>query len=301
MGFFDRLFGKKPTAPAQSELGEEDDIQPTDSQPIQGPPEFVRAAEMQRAYWTHDPLEQTQLEARSAEQLDWRERLRLHHLICLQRLKTGPERAAATEKCRQTVRGMIAPDSPYRPRPAMVWQGQSAQPGAGREPDIQGEFLNPSLTHLGCLEVYRVDAANQPIRLDFVGFDELSGVVFAPPNLIRAAKLFYEDGRRRGRPRPPAVRFDLGHRQRVRPCGPDDAVRVPFGRRGGRGALGASGVGVGQQDFSVRGHDGGSNLFGLGSVNEISFPLDMRDLRFDAKARARGIDPDEVRRSMGAA
>ena len=66
-------------------------------------------------------------------------------------------------------------------------------------------------------------------------------------------------------------------------------------------ALGVSGIGVGHQDFSVRGHDGGLFLFGLGSVAEISFPLDMRDPRFDAKARARGIDPDEVRRNMGGA
>jgi hypothetical protein len=48
---------------------------------------------------------------------------------------------------------------------------------------------------------------------------------------------------------------------------------------------------VGQQDLSVRSHDGGSSLFGIGSVSEISFPLDMRDPRFDTKARARGIDP----------
>jgi len=50
MGFFDRLFGKKPAISAPPELGEDDDIQPTGSQPIHGPPEFVRTAEMQRAY-----------------------------------------------------------------------------------------------------------------------------------------------------------------------------------------------------------------------------------------------------------
>lgn len=298
MGFFDRLFGKKLSAPARSEPGEDDGIQPTDSQPIHGPPEFVRAVEIQRAYWTHNPQEQAQLEARRSEELDWRERLRLHHLISLQRLNTGPERAAATEKCRHTVRGLIAPDSPYRPRAAMVWQGQSAKPGEGREPDMQGEFLNPSLTHLGCLEVYRVDTNNQPIRLDFVSFDELSGVVFAPPNLIRAAKLFYDDGRGEivlvpllyGLTWAIGNEFDRAGRM-TRFVAHLDGEEV--------GRLGASGIGVGQQDFSVRSQDGGSRLFGLGSVSELSFPLDMRDPRFDAKARARGIDPDEVRRSMG--
>ena len=278
-------------------MGEDEDILPTDSQPIHGPPEFVRAAEMQRAYWTHDPQEQAELEARGAERLDWRERLRLHHLICLQRLDTGPERAVATEKCRQTVRGLIAPDSPYRPRAAMVWKGQSAQQGADRQPDMQGEFLNPSITHLGCLEVYRVDTDNQPTRLDFVSFDELSGVVFAQPNLIRTAKLFYEDGR--GEivlvPLLYGLTWSIGNEwdragRMTRFVSHLDGEEV--------GALGASGMGVGQQDFSVRRQDGGSSLFGLGSVTELSFPLDMRDLRFDAKARARGIDPDEVRRNI---
>jgi hypothetical protein len=298
MGLFDRLFGKKPAVPAPDPVSEDDEIPPANPQPINGPPEFVRAAEMQRAYWTHNAEEQFQLEARGVEQIGWRELLRLHHLICLQRLNPGLEREAATEKCRQTVRRLLMADSPYRPRPAMVWQGQAAQPGTSREPDMQGEFLNPSLTHLGSLEVYWVDAANQPTRIDFVGFDELSGVVFAPPNLIRAAKLFDEDGR-------------------------DEIVLVPllYGLtwaigneydRAGRmtrfvahldgeevGGLGASGIGVGQQDLSIRSQDGGSSLFGLGSVAELSFPLDMRDPRFDDKARARGIDPDEVRRRMG--
>ena len=64
-------------------------------------------------------------------------------------------------------------------------------------------------------------------------------------------------------------------------------------------ALGASGLGVGQQDFAIRNQDGGRRLFGIGSMAQISFPLDMRDTQFDERARARGIDPGEVRRRMG--
>ena len=48
MGFFDRLFGKKLAAPAPAQMGDDDDIQPTGSQPINGPPEFIRAVDMQR-------------------------------------------------------------------------------------------------------------------------------------------------------------------------------------------------------------------------------------------------------------
>jgi hypothetical protein len=298
MGYFDRLFGKKPAAPAPDPVGEEDDIPPASPSPIHGPREFVQAAEMQRAYWTHNTEEQSHLQARGIEQLGWRELLRLHHLICLQRLNPGPERGTAAEKCRQTVRRLLAAGSPYRPRPAMIWQGQSAQGGAGRQPDMQGEFLNPSLTHLGCLEVYRVNAANQPTRIDFVGFDELSGVVFAPPNLIRAAKLFYEDGRSEIVlvPLLYGLTWAIGNEY-------DRAGRmtrfVAYLNAEEVGALGASGIGVGQQDLSIRTQDGRGNLFGLGSVAELSFPLDLHDPRFDEKARARSIDPDEVRRRMG--
>jgi hypothetical protein len=148
--------------------------------------------------------------------------------------------------------------------------------------------------------VYRVDAANRPVRLDFVSFDELSGVVFGPPSLVRAAKLFYDDGRGE------VVLVPLLY-------GLTWAIGDEFDRAGRMtrfvahlddeelGALGASGIGVGQQDLSVRRRDGSGSLFGLGSVAEVSFPLDVRDPRFDAKARARGIDPDDVRRRTGGA
>jgi hypothetical protein len=140
MGFFDRLFGRKPAAPAPDPVDEAQDLQPTAAQPIQGPPEFLRAVELQRAYWTHDADEQAQLEARGVDRLSWRETLRLHHLICLQRLNPGPGRAAAAEKCRQTARRLLAPASPYRPRPALVWQGQAAQPGTAENRTCKASF-----------------------------------------------------------------------------------------------------------------------------------------------------------------
>ncbi len=257
---------------------------------------FDRGAELQRTYWTHKPEEQSLLEGRGVEQLNWRERLRLHHLICLYRLNADPERTGTTEKCGAIVRRLVAVDSPYRPRLAMIWQRQSSQERE-REPDLHGELLNPSLTHLGCLEIYRVDAANQPTGIDFVSFDELSGVMFAPPALIRGAKLFYEDGRTE------IVRVPLLY-------GLTWAIGYEPDRLGQTTrfvahlevemihGLARLGMGVGQQDFFIRHQSGGRCLFGLGSVAEISFPLDMRDPRFDEKARTRAIDPDEVRRRI---
>lgn len=141
-------------------------------------------------------------------------------------------------------------------------------------------------------------AANRPpSRMDFVSFDDLAGVGFAPPHLIRGAKLYYEDGRAE------IVRLPLLY-------GLTWAIGNQHDRAGRMtrfvgnlndadiGRLGASGLGVGHQDFKLRREDGGGNLLGLGSVSEIAFPLDMGDPRFDEKARARGLDPDEVRRQV---
>jgi hypothetical protein len=68
-----------------------------------------------------------------------------------------------------------------------MWQRHSTQPEADREPDLDGELVNPSLTHLGCLEVYRIDELKHPRRMDFVSFDELTGIQFGPVSLIHAA------------------------------------------------------------------------------------------------------------------
>ena len=300
MGFFSRLFGKQPAAAPSDDLDDDfddDEFSSAPAQPVQGPPEFVKAVKLQEAYWSFNSAEYAQLESRGVEQLSWPDLFRYHHLNCLRRLGKGPERELSNAPCLQSLQRLLLPESPYRARPALVWQGLAAPQGNEREPDLQGEMLNPSLTHLGCLEVCRVDAKHLPTRLDFVSFDELAGVMFAPPSLLRAAKLFYNDGRdevvlvpllygitwSRGNAYDRAgemTRF-LAHLDSEQPTG-----------------LGVSGLGIGQQDLTLHNQQGGASLFGLGSVSEISFPLDMRDLRFDEKARARGIDPEEVRQRM---
>lgn len=297
MGIFDKLFGKKSTNRPGSPVEAASGAPSTRAQPIEGPPEFVRAAEMQRAYWTHDAEEQRRLEARGVDQLGWRDLLRLHHLSCLQRLSGEPERGTAAEIGLQTAHRLLSSDSPYRPRMAMIWQAHAAQPGAGDEPSLTGDLLNASLSHLGCLEVYRLDATNQPSQIDFVSFDELSAVMFAAPSLMRAAKLFYEGGREE------IVLVPLLY-------GLTWAIGDELDRAGrmtrfvahldseALGAYGASGVGVGHQDLTIRGREGEGSLFGLGSVAKLSFPLDMSDPRFDERARGRGIDPDDLRRHV---
>jgi hypothetical protein len=306
MSFFDRLFGKKAPPPSSDKVIEPTIPRPVDKPapatptprpPIEGPPEFVRAVELHRAYWTYNAQELWLLESRGLEQLSWRERLRLHHLACMERLGGDTEHMPSTDKRKLTTPRLLAADSPYRPRAAMIWRAQAAERVGQKMPDMQGLFLNASLTHLGCLEIYRVDADNQPTSIDFVSFDELSGILFAPAKVIRSAKLFFEDGRNEVvlTPLLYGSTWEFGNDN-------DRAGRmtrfVGYLEGDEIGAVGAAGVGIGQQDFTVRNPDGSASLFGVGSVSEIAFPLDVRDPRFDQKARARGIDPDAIRKQI---
>jgi hypothetical protein len=285
---------------------EDDDIlrlRSTADQPVDAPPELVRAIELQRDYWTYDADEQAQLESQGVERLDWRDLLRLHHLTCVQRLNErltgGSQLAAAAAKTRRIVRRLAAPDSPFRPRPALVWKIRSANPGPDRESDLEGELLNPSLTHLGCLEIYQVDEAGEPLSLDFLSFDEVDEIALViPPEPIRPVLLQLVDGSTVPVLVPQVYGFtwvvglEIERAARltrfVGSLDLDTDAIPPFAR----------GMGIGQQDLAIIGPNGGACLVGIRSVAAITFGLDLRDPRFDEKARARGMDPEEVRRHV---
>ena len=55
-------------------------------------------------------------------------------------------------------------------------------------------FCNPSLTHLGCLEVVRVDANNPP-EIVFIAFADVRNLVLGQPTVFREVNTAYEDGR----------------------------------------------------------------------------------------------------------
>jgi hypothetical protein len=293
MGWFDWLFGNLQANPRETESA----VRRVTPHANQEPPEFVRCRELQQAHWTFNATELRELAAREAA-LNWPERLRLHHLLCLQLLNDSADRNAANERCRQSLQRLLAIDSPYRPRIAMVWQGEAADPDDDREPNFQGTFLNASVTHLGSLEVFRVDDDFKPIELKFVSFDEITNIMFARASLLRAAKVFYEDGRDEVALLP--LLYGLTW-ERGNEYDRDGRMTrfVAHLESDELATLGGGGIGVGQQDFFVRSPQGeGGSLFGMGSVASISFALEMSDPRFDEKARARGIDPNEVRRTM---
>ena len=295
MGFFDKFFGRKPQPPPErAGVGNADDDFDQDADnvsfPIDAPPDFVRAAKMHLAYWTHDAEEQARLTARDIGDLSWPELLRLHHLVCLERRSvSGEARQQADLLCRNTFARLSADESPYRPREALVWQGPQAQAGNQREPDIAGELSNLALTHLGALEFLRLDARLEPTSVQFAGFDDLAGVAFASLRIHRAAKLFYNDGRNEvvNVPLLYGLTWQIGTEYERSARMTRFVAHLSDVRRGPPPDLG---IGVGQQDLTASG-----TTFGIGSVCEIAFPLDTRDRRFDEKARARGIDPDRVR------
>jgi hypothetical protein len=305
MGFFDRLFSKKGgvTHPNPDWDDDDDDLAPLEStadQPITGSPILMRAAELQRAYWRYDADEHTRLRARGVDRLEWAELLRLHHLTCIQRLNErlyrGSRLGTVAAESRSVIRRLAAAGSPYRARQAAVWQTSSASAGPDREPDHFGELLNPSLTHLGCVEILRVDEHGEPTTVDFIGLDSIEAISFAPPEPVRPVLLHLTVGGtvpvllpthygltwfignefdRTGR----MTRF-VGHLK-------TDAIPA-F----------ATGLGVGQQDFAVRDSDGRASFFGLQSIAALQFVLDLSDQRFDERARARGLDPQAIRREM---
>jgi hypothetical protein len=283
------------------------------------PDEVVRRAlELQQAYWTFDLEEKNALLQRRAEApdqqdepdgLSWPERLRLHHLACLEMLgdqpldglQAQPADAETTALVEELAWALLGPQSPYRPRLALVFQGEG-ELEEGDTPDQQGLLLNPALTHLGALEVIRVDEQVMPVEIDFVPMDALHAVVLPrPPSLLRVAQLLYEDQRVEMVLLP--LLYGLSWRSGQATDTDGSMTRflghVELGDQApspGHFAPGSLGVGIGHQDLVVH-SDEGQNLFGLGSVRHIEFPLDISDPHFDERCRARGLDPEQIRRA----
>jgi len=284
MGIIDRLF-RRQLRPEEAAAA---------VRPVEGSPLFKRAVDLQISYWTHDPDEQAKLAERAGE-LDWPERLRFHHLLCMARA-AQEQHPAPGELLLTNLRHLLAPESPYRPRAALVWQGQLSEGKTSIQPDSEGVFCNGSLTHLGALAVFDADKESMPTALRFIGFAKLAGMLFAQSAALRPTQLFYDNGSEKTVYAP--ALYGLTWQ-----CG-DDYHRS--GTTTGYFAhvedesvadLEATGIGIGQQDFMVK-TPCGTSLISHSSVCQITFPLDMADPSFESKARARGIDPAEVRRSM---
>ena len=197
---------RKSERPKELEVPEESDVPRNVRQLVE------RALAIQQNYWTPNPDEKKRLLEKSIDDLAWEEALRLLHLACLEILSDGPCKkqlldeeialegsadAPPGEKRDLIVRlvtQLLSEASPYKPRHVAVWQGKAGE-SEKRKEDLYGVFCNASLTHLGCIEVIRLDAEQQPSELKFISLDEIRGAFFDGSGLLRYGKLFFDDGR----------------------------------------------------------------------------------------------------------
>jgi len=270
-----------------------------------------RAMALQEAYWTPNEDELDALAARGVEALSWQDRLRLNHLLGLAAWESDAGWAdlsqdlAGGDDGRDTARllgeraglyeallaRLMGPDSPYRPRRCMVWKGEPGSTAEPRPPEVMGMLSNASLSHLGCLEILRLDAAGEPTSIHFIGLDDVRGVVFGAPTLFRAARLFLEDDT------DAIVFLPLLYGVSWRsPHGHDrDGTVTRFGCHVTLDPPSPlSGLGVGHQDMLLKSEEG-TTLLGYAAIGEIMVALEVEDLRFEEKCRGRGLEPEQVR------
>ena len=240
------------------------------------PPGAWPMVELHQQYWRADPAERDALATRA--DLSARERLRLYHLLCLDLFESPDGQAAFAaegfsadtlplsllgahaERLAQLHAALCAPDSPWAPRPVRAWRGpyQSADPDS---PDLEGLFRNASLTHLGALEVFRLNAQHQPVAVDFQPTAELEMVVLGPPTLFRVSGLRYADGRSETVLLPQQYGLSWGSSSERDIDG--SMTRFVCAVDG----LAGSGIGVGQQDLQI-----GGSLLGLSGIGLLAFP-----------------------------
>ncbi len=274
-----------------------------------------RCKQIQSEYWTFSSDEFAALMRRELTDLSWRECLRLTHLISLRSISDPNERDAFVnpdfdedddrefsnkEKLQDLVARLHAKDSPFRPRHAEIKKRRpndihDMESLFQRAPDLQARLCNASYSHLGALEVIFLDENNEPTELGFIPFDEIRGFVIAAPSMFAPARISFEYEREDIVVRLPAI-------YGVSWSSPNDIdqdgsftrfinhISVPSVSR-------MTQLGVGVQDFELQ-TDETLSLVGLTSIAAVEFALVIGEPGFDAKCKARGLDPNEIRNQI---
>jgi hypothetical protein len=295
-----------------------------------------RAIGLQKRYWSPAPDELRELEGRGLGAIDWPEKLRLHHLRCLALLDAGEgllrrgllapvaERpsldALATaidpvlrERVAASAKALLGRRSPYRPRHGFAWLGDGPPEGdAVPYSDFQGRIVNASLTHLGCVEIIRLDPSTlEPAALEFLSLDQVMTLARGPRDHASApfvpARILREYGQgelvvllplRYGLSwfalEPELLRGEATHEvASIELRGLADVAKAfsePLDRR-------LLGIQIGPQRLEVLSDyvQEGLGRFELGAAYQISLAIDQDDPRFDDKCRGRGLDVDATR------
>ncbi|MCP4131857.1 MAG: hypothetical protein GY754_12830 [bacterium] len=268
---------------------------------------WEKSVALQEEYWTFNVQEKENLLKNYPTGISWSETIRLHHLACMELLalpevqkqlnSDSPDDESELPDgevktfCTELVERLLEPQSPFRVHHAAIWQNS---PGSqDREHDIEGQFLNASITHLGSLEVFKVDEDFMPVEIEFIPFDTIRGAIFANNSLLRMVKIFFEYGREEEVFLTPLL-YGISH-QTGKEFYKDGSFTGFIAHLGIQNSLGISGIGVGHQDFVAAGeNNSGASLFGLGSINELMMSLNTADTNFEEKCRSRGLDPNTV-------
>jgi hypothetical protein len=263
--------------------------------------------DLQERYWAPNQIERMGLLKRGIAALAWKERIRLLHLVMSELLVleagwpqlkenigSGEDLPGGrrTEIARSLVESLRTSESPFRGRHASVWLRDGN--GDVQPEPRQGVFENASVTHLGALELVQLDAARRPTALRFQAFDELHGILLGKPSPLRLAKLSFDDGRATETVLLPLLYGASWHSRREHDRDGSFTryvCHLP-------GLLDAA-LGIGNQSFWILGSS--RYLTTLSSIDEVVFSLSLDDPRFDARARARGLDPEALRRKQSGA
>lgn len=253
-------------------------------------------------------LQKEKLLAIEPGQRTWPQKLRLLHLVSLQ-LCASPDIRRQIESDQATVEDappsperdlcvalaadLAGPGSPYRPRSCSIWQEKD--PDAKTDPpQLTGRLQNASLTHLGAIEVIRLDEKMKPKEIAFVGLQEIRALLLASPALFRPGKVIYEDGHAEMVWVPLLYGFSWTTPHEYDRDGTMTRFVAQLPKDDGPQRC----IGIGHQDLIVVGEEKEKRTFlGLGSVTEISTALDLREPDFEEKCQLRGLDPAEVRKS----
>lgn len=263
---------------------------------------WARIVALQQQYWTPNPTELAQLYIGfSKNELSIAQLFRFHHLVCMEVLQeiryavseSGFEyQGQYAEVLKQTTDLLLSPNSPFRILHGSFWLNDNNSD----QPSRQARFTNMSLTHLGAVELIRVDANQLPVELVFVPLDSIKSLEIIGSGLVKGCRLTHEISNKQEVYWMPLL-YGQSHRS------PDaNDVSGNMTRFVGQLFIPSQGVyfgiGLGQQDLGLLGEQKQFSLMGWRHVKVLVTTLEITDPNFDDKCRGRGVDPQEIRKKM---
>jgi hypothetical protein len=148
---------------------------------------------IQKEYWTFNRKEKEILLAQFPHISKWKDILRLHHLLCMEifqwysannlqdatyqsgQKKIPVQIQEAIVNLKNTTEKLLNEDSPYIPQACEIKYDILTKFREFKK--LEGTCMNASLSHLGSLEVFKVDGELNPLCIDFIPFSEIKTIM----------------------------------------------------------------------------------------------------------------------------